>query len=362
MSPNVIPDGWGLIDSGSGIPDGDSAAALPEERRTHTVRYIEWEELSAEQFVQTMLNICDGFGYIYVPAFDAEGNFAERSLCCKLTDTPLQGRGSPDDIAAVLTAISSIANKTEHGYLPMPTRAEQAAFEKFLKPFCPGTEEEALEERFRTAEKVRALAQRVADGKILSAPERAFLTGNLGIRVSCREKEKMQLFRERAAKEAEQRVGKGPFSRKVIDRAIFLYRLLCRENAGEHVGKYAKQRARCAFAETYFLNCCCSQWEYVPNEVREAAERDPTFRRSDVFEERKAVRKSIAPVYILQILKDYSSRDKQMNVPQIVRMLKSEYDLPMERKAVTRHLYALADLRSTGVHYLSHHGAWYGEE
>ena len=70
-------------------------------------------------------------------------------------------------------------------------------------------------------------------------------------------------------------------------------------------------------------------------------------------------RKSLAPLFIYQILKTYSSPEKHLTHAGIIRILREcPYEVKIERKAVGRALHLLAD-SGIGIISTSKDGAWY---
>lgn len=72
-------------------------------------------------------------------------------------------------------------------------------------------------------------------------------------------------------------------------------------------------------------------------------------------------RKSLAPLFIYEILKSASSPRRHLTQSELIeRLLAYPYELAMERKAVGRTLHLLAD---AGIGVCStRRGAWYDEE
>ena len=70
--------------------------------------------------------------------------------------------------------------------------------------------------------------------------------------------------------------------------------------------------------------------------------------------------KSLAPLFILEILKRFSSPEKHLTQAQIKEKLYRHFEVTIERQAVSRSLNALQDY-GYGVCF-GRNGAWYDEQ
>lgn len=67
--------------------------------------------------------------------------------------------------------------------------------------------------------------------------------------------------------------------------------------------------------------------------------------------------KSAAPLYVYLVLQAHSNARRHLTQPQILRYLEEEYDVTLERKALSRWLHLLLVL-DLGVYYNPRCGAW----
>ena len=72
-------------------------------------------------------------------------------------------------------------------------------------------------------------------------------------------------------------------------------------------------------------------------------------------------RRTLAPLFIHDILKKYSSPEKHLSQNEIIEILsKDPYEIQIERKAVGRVIHLLAD-SGVGVICTPKYGTWYDE-
>ena len=71
--------------------------------------------------------------------------------------------------------------------------------------------------------------------------------------------------------------------------------------------------------------------------------------------------KSLACLFLYFILREYSDADHHLSFRKAADILQAKYGVALERRAVSRTLYLMADM-DIGVRALSDYGVWYEDE
>lgn len=73
-------------------------------------------------------------------------------------------------------------------------------------------------------------------------------------------------------------------------------------------------------------------------------------------------RKSMASLFIYLILKEHTNEGNPYRISDIQSRLETDYEISIERKAVSRYLQCLADEEKANIWVSSKHGYWYSED
>ena len=200
-----------------------------------------------------------------------------------------------------------------------------------------------IDERWNTEECVKSVANNILNGKVLEDFEKSILQEDVDTKVTAQEKQYYNQYLEYLYKVAEERVGKGLCAYDLVYRSRRLCRLF---NIGapeiiiHHEGK--------TLAAAMLLHKYGISREVVDNRIRmrlEMMEMMDEEQLDEMYRPRKMNgRKSLAPLFVYEIISRKSSSKKHLRQQEILRELeKYPYEITVERKAIGRIVQNLVD-------------------
>lgn len=218
-------------------------------------------------------------------------------------------------------------------------------WQTFIKPLSTSDENILdISNRIDTIDYLKKLSGKFSNGTELTKDEKDFFREYMDISVTKDEKRLYDSYRKYVVQEAEKRVGNGIYAYEYVVRAARLYRLFSL-NAPEIV---IKNEARLLAATMALHKYCISEdavdsackvqtinnYEYMSDE-----ELDDFFRPKKTNS-----RKSMAPLFVYLILKEYSDRSIHLRQQEILTLLENyPYEVMLERKALSRIIHNLTD-------------------
>ena len=217
-----------------------------------------------------------------------------------------------------------------------------------------------IDERWETEECVKSIAHDILNGKVLEDFEKNILLEDVDTKVTAQEKQYYNQYIEALRKAAEERVGNGLCAYDLVYRSRRLCRLF---NIGapeiiiHHEGK--------TLAAAMLLHKHGISREVVDNRIRmrlEMLEMMDDEELDELYRPRKMNgRKSLAPLFVYEILSKQSNSKKHLRQQDILKELaKYPYEISLERKAVGRIIQNLVDSQY-GI-YSDKTGIWKDKE
>ena len=200
-----------------------------------------------------------------------------------------------------------------------------------------------IDERWETEECVKSIAHDILNGKVLEDFEKNILLEDVDTKVTAQEKQYYNQYIEALRKAAEERVGNGLCAYDLVYRSRRLCRLL-NLGAPEII---INHEAR-TFAAAMLLHKYGISREVVDNRIRmrlEVMEMMDEEQLDEMYRPRKMNgRKSLAPLFVYEILSKKSNSKKHLRQQDILKELeKYPYEISLERKAVGRIIQNLVD-------------------
>lgn len=200
-----------------------------------------------------------------------------------------------------------------------------------------------IDERWETEERVKVIARDIVDGKPLEEFEKNILMEDVDTKVSEQDKKYYNNYIEALRKSAEERLGKGLCAYDLFYRSRRLCRFL---NLGAPE-ILTKHEAR-TLAAAMLLHQHGISRGVVDNRIRirlEMLEMMSDEELDELYRPRKMNgRKSLAPLFVYEILSQKSNSKKHLRQQDILKELeKYPYEISLERKAVGRIIRNLVD-------------------
>ena len=217
-----------------------------------------------------------------------------------------------------------------------------------------------IDERWETEERVKVIARDIVDGKSLEEFEKNILIEDVDTKVSEQDKRYYNKYIEALRTSAEERLGKGLCAYDLFYRSRRLCRLLS-IGAPETITKHeARTLAAAMLLHQYGISR-----EVVDNRIRirlEMLEIMDDEELDELYRPRKMNgRKSLAPLFVYEILSKQSNSKKHLRQQDILKELaKYPYEISLERKAVGRIIQNLVDSQY-GI-YSDKTGVWMDKE
>jgi len=217
----------------------------------------------------------------------------------------------------------------------------------YLRPFgIPDIDYELLcdiNERWDKEEWVKEIAREIASGNDIENYQKEVLSEYIDTRTTSQEKSYYHQYLSKLHKAAEERVGKGICAYDVVFRSRRLCRLLNLGAPRIIVNSEARTLAAALLLHKYGISK-----EVVDNRIRlrlEMLEMMDDDELDELYRPKKMNgRKSLAPLFVYEILSKESSSKKHLRQQDILKELeKYPYEISLERKAIGRMIQNLVD-------------------
>lgn len=217
-----------------------------------------------------------------------------------------------------------------------------------------------INERCEQEAWVKQIARNIVEGKNLEGFEKEVLSDYIDIKITQQDIDYYNQYVSNVRMDVEQRIGKGLCEIDVILRAKRMYRLMGLRAPECIIYNEAKTLAAAMLLHQYGISR-----EVVDNRIRlrlEMLEMMDDEELDELYRPRKMNgRKSLAPLFVYEILSKKSNSKKHLRQQDILKELeKYPYEISLERKAVGRMIQNLVDSQY-GI-YSDKTGVWMDKE
>lgn len=317
-------------------------------------------DITPLEYIYLMFDRTDDNGVLYIPEFPNDLSLCEEkySYRCKMNWTMEDRNSVCSEFKKLYSDLKKIAEKYEQ-----LDGSEETAKKVFCEEngnaqlfnvwqiFVKSLNSNDLKydaihdisDRLDTADYLKELSSKFTKGAELTKDEKDFFREYMDVSVTKDEKRLYDSYCKSLIKEAEKRVGNNICAYQYVIRATRLCRLFSL-NAPEIV---IKNEAR-LLAAAMVLHKYCTSKETVDNTYRLQIERYELMSDEELdnlFRPKKTnSRKSMAPLFVYLILKEYSSSEKHLRQQDILKILEGyPYEVPLERKALSRIIHNITD-------------------
>ena len=216
-----------------------------------------------------------------------------------------------------------------------------------------------IEDKLETIRELKEISKKIVEEQILDETEKVFLKQALDIDVTEEEKEIYNKYQSIINEESEKRVGTNIFARCFVITANRLCMLMHLGAPQFILDSEARQLASALVVhkygkymeETDDFHCSTSDFFYEYD-----ADSDEFYRPK-----KKNTRKSLVPLYIYFVLKEYTNSQKHLSDNEFLSILKEKYDIDISRNTLSRHVYNLAD-EGLSIFSIKGQGKWMEQE
>lgn len=265
-----------------------------------------------------------------------------------------------------LKAIAKIEKEAYENNKPFELEGELYEFwNTYLKSFDTGEIDmekiNDIDDRLDTIEWVKIIAGNVAKGDSPNDLEKEVLTEYVDIKVSDEERNYRKQYYNNMVKDAENRIGKNICAYDVIIRSMRLCRLFVLKAPQSVLYNEARQLAAAMLLHDYGTSK-----ELVDNTVRLRLEQMELMSEEELDElyrpQKANTRKSLAPLFVFEILSKYSDSKTHLRQNDILKKLQEyPYEISLERKALSRIIHNLTDSPNYAV-FQDKSGVWVEQE
>ena len=331
----------------------------------YTPGSFEDTSLSPKEFIELMFERTDLDGILLIPGWYYDGtswdaNDIQDSYRCHMNWTIADMDRIISQFHKLYAALEKIAT-----YLDDVTVIKdpeiQAIWGKYLQGLDTGglsrEKVQDIEDRLRTQRWIQMIASNFAKGQALEDYEKEALIEYMDISVSEEEKAYSEQFQNSLYKDAQNRIGGKICAYAVIFHARRVCRLLHLKAPAVVVNNEAN-----SLAAAMVMNAFGDTQERIDNSVRLWKEQQFLMDDEDLdaMESPKKMNsvKSLAPVFVVQILKEKTNAQKHMRQVDILEELK-KYEIFIERKALNRTIHTLAADPRLPIRQDQKSGVWY---
>lgn len=311
-----------------------------------------YTKLTGEEYMDFMFEKTDLEGILYIPGWYALSE-PEHSIRCELRWNCVDCENIKTRFQQLKTDLMALAkyheaiNNTAENAQDVLSPYLFRVWDTYIKPFHQGDFDVDMmfdiSDRLDTMNMVQETTKNLANGTDISLYERQFLKEYLDTYVTAQEREKLSAYTENLHHQSKLRLGKNICAYQVIIHARRLYRLYHLRAPGIICQNEERSLAAAMVVHAYGISM-----EQVDNELRLYLETmdeldDDTL---DAMSSPQKVnsRKSMAPLFVYDILKNRSSRESPMRQQEILKQLSHyPYEINLERKALSRILHSLTD-------------------
>lgn len=306
-------------------------------------------DLDYAEFTEIMLERINEYGLVYIPGQKCIDRDDTGKTCRLLID--MQALHKTDIKAFVQQLIEGVEREAALAEKEDAVRSE--FYKKYILPFdntgFDGAAVDAVIEKTGIIFKTRRLTEAVARGKMLSQSAAAYLKEHIDTTLTREEYELFNAYIHSLRAQSEARLGaRGSFALPLIVKTQQYYELLrggCRDK------KLLREVRRCIAANALAAkaavnirtvdNALITRYENITRWTEEEDDEslDEFFRHKKTNES-----KSMAPLLVYFILRDYSDCDYHLRQQDIIDLLELRYGVTLERKALGRIIHALEDM------------------
>lgn len=338
--------------------------------------------LTPADFITLMFERTDEDGILYIPGwhynrpgwgFNAPESTDENdSYRCKLNWNLSKYEKTLEKFNTVYSALEKIAGHYDELYVLQ--KDEKTVFQdnELLEVYNTyladlddgGFDYEKIDEiydKLDTIERVKYIANKIAKGEQADDYEKEVLVEYVDISVTEEERRYRQKYLDHRRKEAEKRLGDNICAYDVYIRAWRVFRLFSLEAPDILIKNEGRQ-----FAAAFVLHEHGVSRELVDNNIRLRLEKMEHMSDEELDElyrpQRANTRKSMAPLFVFDILSKKSNSKKHLRQQDIlIELQKYPYEICLERKALSRIIHNLIDTPQYAV-FSDKTGVWVDKE
>lgn len=331
----------------------------------YTPRSFEDTSLTPKEFIELMFERTDLDGILLIPGWHYDGpswggNDIRDSYRCHMNWTVTDMERITGQYQKLYDALEKIAVHWDD-VKAIKDPELQAVWDKYLRGLDAGglSREKAqdIEDRLCTQRWIQTIASNFAKGQALEDFEKEALIEYMDISVSEEEKAYCQQFHNNLYKDAQRRIGGKICAYAVIFHARRVCRLLHLKAPAVVLNNEAD-----SLAASMVMNAFGDSQERIDNNIRLWKEQQDFMSEEelDAMESPKKMNsvKSLAPVFVVQILKEKTNSAKHMRQVDILEELK-KYEIFIERKALNRTIHTLAADPRLPIRQDQKSGVWY---
>ena len=333
-------------------------------------------------FITMMFERTSEDGVLYIPGWhysrpgwqnNAPGSTDENdSYRCKIDWNLAKYEKVKAKFEKVFAALREIAMHDEKIAADMDNAAKVigepnlvTAWDLYLKPIdADEFDYDKLDEiydKLETVAWVKCIAQKISSDEKIEDFEKEALTDYIDVSVTEEEIAYRRRYLNHLHKQAEIRLGDNICAYDVLLRAFRLYKLFCLNAPEIIINNEGRQ-----FAAAFVLHEYGISREIVDNTVRLQIERMELMSDEELDElyrpQKVNTRKSLAPLFVFEILSKYSDSKTHLRQNDILKKLSEyPYEISLERKALSRIVHNLTDSPQYAV-FQDKSGVWVDQE
>lgn len=321
-----------------------------------------WDTLSPSDYIQQMFVRTDLSGELYIPGWytDHLGSMGDTpeipvkfdSYRCRMRWNMQDADNLTREFQSLYAQLKTIApfysniHLQEKDLQPQLPELLLAVWRKYLAPLDYGGIAPSLlqdiDARLGILEQIKLLAGELMQGKKLGEQDKERLIAYMDVSVTDEERYLYHRYERNIREAAQKRIG----GKLCAFEVVFHARRLCRLMNLKAPRCIVDSEAR-SLAGAMALNRFGMSRERVDDRLRFRQEMEDFLEEEQLERMEKPMktnsRKSLAPLFVYLILQNKSSAHSPMRQQQILRELEREYELRMERKALSRLLHGLSN-------------------
>lgn len=309
------------------------------------------DNLSPAEFITYMFEHTDEEGIVYIPGWYSLNEEAH-SLKCHIEWSLTDCEKAQSEFTRLYKSIKNIAEKLdsltldESENLKILEKADFEVWQKYIRKFnatgCDIEKINSISERLDIISEVKAISKKISNNGNISKDEIEYMKKFIDTAISDSELKYYQKYVDSIYLEATKRLT-GFCAYQVIIRAMRLCKLI-------HINapKLVIENEAKTLASALVLNKYGISKEMVDEDIQLSVyafdELDDNTLDQLYKRQKTNTRKSMAPLFIYLVLKEYSSPQKPLKQQEIINILKKyPYEIFIERKAVSRIIHNLVD-------------------
>lgn len=320
--------------------------------------------LTPDNFIDLMFERTDEDGILYIPGWhysrpgwenDAPGSTDEKdSYRCKINWNLAKYEKVKVKFDKFYNSLKEISmvyeelldeNKKAVEILKEPELLE--VWNLYLKPFDIGEfdqdKTDEIYDKLDTIAWIKEIAKKIANGQKIEDFEKETLTDYVDVTVTEEELTYRQKYLNYLHKQAELRLGDNICAYDIVLRAWRLCKLFSLGAPEIIINNEGRQLAAAFVLHEYGISR-----EIVDNTVRMRLEQMEVMNDEELDElykpQKTNTRKSLAPLFVFEVLSKYSNSKTHLRQNDILRKLQEyPYEISLERKALSRIIHNLSD-------------------